>query len=253
MTLPDVRSELLALASFYGVDRDAVDSVLDSLGAQLDEYAEIVLCEEGFELITAGHGRSVFESFAQTVRCRGASDRVIAAFRLVHEALPDRIVALKLCLGGEPDAPSCYVRTMVGLSAGVSLLSGLEEVGLHCAALTERLRQSSTLYGVGFSGRETLRLKTYTLSVDEMTTGFTSHRIDVKGLHDFPKRYEREVGWSSIRRSSSKWARVLDFAARELGYREAGHVGTWTRADAASTFKVYVERIGAIPTELHRV
>ena len=250
MSTPDARGELGKLASLYGVDGAAIAALIESLGPQLDEYAEIVLCEDGFEVITAGRGRRVFESFARTARVWGACERVGAAFGVLHRALQDRTMALKVELGDDSEGPSCYVRTKIALAEGIALLESFEEVAPHGLALAARLQTNSTLYGVGLTGRESLRVKTYTLSVGETPTGFTSHRIDERGLHLSPKQYDRKVVWSAIDRPSPKWERILDFAARELGYGEAGHVGTWRRTDAPSTFKVYVERIGAIATEL---
>jgi hypothetical protein len=211
--------ELRALGAFYGT---AVDGVLLRHGAALDRYAEWVLGRDGFALVTLGDAASLAAEGSATAAARflGAAARFPAAI-LGAKIDPRR-----------HDEPTLYVRTVCPWDDGIAWLSRALELDLS------RVPPARTLYGLGFQGEI---VKTYSLAGD----GFVSWRLDRGGLLGEHKEYRAEVEWSAIRWPDARWAQVGDLG-RALGFRTAGHVGT---SSGSGELKVYVERVGAIPTD----
>ena len=106
---------------------------------------------------------------------------------------------------------------------------------LWCNARTP----ARTLYGLGFTmcGAE-LRVKTYVLDDVAGHVGFRSVRATAHGVEDDDRLYEAEAPISTT-------SPVARRAANVLGVNVLGHVARSARRGT----KVYVERIGAIPTD----
>ena len=123
-----------------------------------------------------------------------------------------------------------YVRPTCAWSDGVAFLAAH---GIDASAVPG----ARTLYGLGFQGDV---VKTYALTPD----GFVSWRIDASGLREDSKLYRAEVAWDELDWPDARWARI-GALGRELGFARAHHLGE----SSAGERKLYVERIGGIPTD----
>jgi hypothetical protein len=209
--------ELVAIGAFYGVD---VDRVIAQHGPALARYAEWVLARDSFALVTLGT--------ADTLALLGSG---LAGARLLAAAArwPDAITGIKLDPSGREE-PTLYIRPVCPWAEGHRWLVG--ELG----AIADRIPPARTLYGLGFQGDI---VKTYAL----VDGGFVSHRICGDQLREH-KAYRADVAWHAIAWPDSRWA-AIGALGRALGFRTAGHVGETESGER----KLYIERVGAIPTD----
>lgn len=213
-----VVEELAALGAFYGV---AVDDFITVHGPALTRYAEWVLARDAFAVVTLGEAATLARLGSPTSASRLCS----AAARW-----PDAITGIKLDPTGREE-PTLYVRTLCPWTEGIAWLE--REVGV----IATRLPPSRTLYGLGFQGDI---VKTYALAPD----GFVSFRIAGEQLQREHKDYRADVAWDAIDWPDSRWTAVATLG-RALGFRTAGHVGESSGGER----KIYVERVGGIPTD----
>lgn len=221
---PGIRApaeELRALAQVYGLDCEARIAQIEPW---LGRYAEWVLGRESLAVVTLAPP----EVLAMWAGGGAATERLLEAAR----RWPAAITGIKLDLGGL-EAPTLYVRTMTPWAEGLFWLlqRGLPALEVPAAR---------TLYGLGFQGEV---VKTYSLAPD----GFVSWRLDRLGCHPEHKTYKAEVPWRELRWPDERWASI-GALGEALGFAVAGHVGE--RSDTLER-KVYVERVGGIPTD-HR-
>jgi hypothetical protein len=250
-----VRGEVRRLARHQGIAAAEVERALAALAPHLDAYAEIVLTERGFELITGGLGRATARRLATLACLFGAPLATAAPFLRCEAAFPDRMLGLKLCFGPGAAAPSLYLRTRAPLDAALAFLATLDETAAAVDALRAALGSSRVLYGLGFFGASgELGVKTYTIddvpALDgRATPGFVSYRVVAGSLVAEHKRYLPHVPWDRIVPPTPRWQALCRLAARELGYETAGHFAITEQAGRAPVLKLYVERIGAVPTD----
>ncbi len=216
-------AELRALGAFYGVD---VEPVLATHGPSLARYTEWVLARDSFALVTLADAASI----ARLAASHGDALRTAARTRFLAAAKrwPDAITGIKLDPSGHED-PTLYIRPLCPWADGLAWLA-------RDIIDPARIPPARTLYGLGFQGDI---VKTYAL-VDE---GFVSYRIRGDELREH-KEYRADVAWDAIEWPDARWA-AIGTLGRSLGFRVAGHVG----ATASGERKIYVERVGAIPTD----
>lgn len=264
-----VEDEARRLNRFFGLSARALDRVLDEIRPWLARYAEVVITESGFELITGGRGPDAQRAMANVGHRRGLPASVTALFRSLADLDNEAMCGLKIPFGSADAAPTLYVRCMLDLDVARATLedalASAPDLELDLEELASALAGNHVLYGVGltFSAADGLILKTYTLrnlddSFHEQTgtgaaPGFLSLRFCRRGLHEEHKRYLPEVGLHELELADPGWARTLDMLRGELGYDVAGHVGRNSVGDTPGPYKIYVERIGAIPTDARRV
>lgn len=259
-----VARELSAVAGFYGAPEDLVGALAPWLGS----YAEIVLGETGFEVLTGGKGCA--EGLASAAAGFAASAASIDRFRECDATFPGRMLGLKVDVGaGRGASPSVtlYVRTLAEIGATLSFLDG---VGCAPVGLAERLAPARTVYGLGFFSRgRDAGVKTYTvtdlteapfravlagLQLSWPRPGFTSHRVaDSVVLHE-TKLYLPDVDVGTLEAATPRWREILAFAP---GVFAPGTgtctctVGITARPSGPPEMKLYVERVGAIPNDFH--
>jgi len=231
---PDPLEDVRRVARAYGLD---VEPLLALLAPFLPSYLELALDDGGFEIITGGRG--VARELASAAASLGLEAPARDAFLLAASRAPEVMVGLKVDAARRAP-PTLYHRAMLPLGEGLALL-GEEGLPEHVReALAHRLAPAQTLYGLGFStAGGALRVKTYVLGDVAGRVGFRSVRATAAGVEIDERVYEanadaRATGLGCARR-----------AERALGASVLGHVG---RSPARGA-KVYVERVGAIPTD----
>lgn len=246
ITATQVLSEIEDLAAVQGLDRAAVQAAVQPLAAHLGRYAELVLTETGLEVITGGRGVPL--SLAAIARQHGIHERAIESFLDIAARYPATMHGVKVVLDAAPQSPSLYIRLRIPATEGAHWLHHLPEVRPHLDALTAQWGALGVLYGLGFTGTRALTVKSYVLGfldhVGSVDLGFISHRIGTDGLSPVSKRYRPDVPWDALAVTSPGLARIARFAEETLGYQIANHFGQ--RDDE---LKIYVERIGSIPTD----
>jgi hypothetical protein len=210
--------ELSALGAFYGVP---VDHLLAAHGPALARYAEWVLARDSFALVTLGTP----EALARLGHSIAGARFLAAAARW-----PAAVAGIKLDPTGYEE-PTLYLRTLCPWSEAVAWLEAA--IGPAASAIPA----SRTAYGLGFQGD---RVKTYALAPD----GFVSYRLTDQGLCVEHKDYRADVAWNDIPWPDPRWS-AIGALGRSLGFEVAGHVGDSSSGER----KVYVERVGGIPTD----
>lgn len=232
---PEPLEDVRRVARGYGLE---VEPLLALLAPFLASYLEIALDGGGFEIITGGRG--VARELAGAAAALGLEAPARDAFLLAASRAPEVMVGLKVDAAGR-SPPTLYHRAMLPLGEGLALLG---DVGLPIhvrGALAGRLAPARTLYGLGFStAAGALRVKTYVLDDVDGRVGFRSVRATAAGVEVDERVYEANA---DARAAELGCARR---AERALGVSVLGHVA---RSPARGA-KVYVERVGAIPTDI---
>jgi hypothetical protein len=249
----NITRELGALVDFYGANHDFIDR----LAPWLDRYAEVVLAESGFEVLTGGMGGAA--ELAKTATEFGASSTSIHRFRECDAAFPGRMLGLKVdpIAGGT----TLYVRSFAPLSATLTFLERI-------ACPPVDLAPAKMVYGLGFFSRAgESGVKTYT--VTDLTEapfrtnvgsldlsgrlswprpGFISHRITSSVVLDETKVYLPDVEIGALTAITPRWREILSLMT---GLFSDGTctVGIEARPSSPPETKVYVERVGAIPND----
>jgi hypothetical protein len=258
-----VIAEVRTIAGFHALEKAPAEELLRHVTPHLERYAELVLCVDGLEVVTGGDGPGIAASLASIAASQGASEHTTAEFERGARAFPGSVLGLKVGLGPKARRPTLYVRAKTGLARGLDFLRGDPDRARALPELEAAFRRdgTSTLYGLGFLDTELGPLvKTYTiadvpadpvLGQGPTLPGFVSYRLGRVRLSREVKRYLPELDWSELRRHlpSLRWRAIADFAERELGWTRAGHLGVVREDDGHAELKVYVERIGAIPTD----
>jgi hypothetical protein len=256
-----VIEELVALGHFYGRGADrTMREVIGSVAPHLPRYAEIVLAEEGFEIVTGGIGDS--GALARVAARHALSLRATEIFDAFVQAMPDRMVGLKLPVSARrvptpTPTPTLYVRAMIPCAEAERLCASMPALRGFAPALAGALRGHDTLYGIGVCdvGGD-VALKTYAIEDVAIgatrAPGFVSYRITGSGVLRETKRYLPDVELGAAVLPSARWRKIVSFAESRLGWTRAGHFGVVDRPGEPPELKLYVERIGAIPTDFSK-
>jgi hypothetical protein len=257
-----VRGEIEELIAFYGLDRAAVGRVIDDLAPHLERYAEIALTARGFEILTGGKGARARAALADVARRHGAIDPVVDAFVACDAAFPGRMLGLKVCFGPGASAPTLYHRMMASKEEAFAFLATLPSAAPAIPALRAALARNRKVYGLAFiPAAGEVGLKLYTIgdvrsdlggeasAGPASEPGFVSYRIARGRAQVEIKRYLTDVGWDQVRVDGDRWPRVVAFARGSLGYEKAAYLGVLEVEGRIPEMKLYVERIGAIPTD----
>ncbi|GAC1394813.1 MAG: hypothetical protein NVSMB47_04630 [Polyangiales bacterium] len=251
ITTADVIAEARALGALRGVSGDPFERALTALEVHFQRYAELVVTESGIELITGGVGPSAGNALASIAVEHGASPAATRAFLACAQAFGARMLGLKLCFGSRPSTPTLYVRLRAPKSETMRFLAEIEEVAPALPALECALVDNDTIYGLGFFDRDgALALKTYslagvTLDGSAVRPGFVSFRVAGGQIARDVKRYLPDLRWDQLPVALPGVDQVMARVACE----RVGHVGVVESEGRAPEVKLYLERIGAIPTD----
>jgi hypothetical protein len=220
----DPEADIRRVAREYGLD---AEEQLERVRPFLGDYLELVFADDHFEIVTGGRGCAM--QLARASRLGPARD----AFLFTDRRFPGAMLGLKLAVGADTP-PTLYHRSLLPLTHAFEHLETLTQ-GAH--ALGSTLTGNATLYGLGFTEVScALRIKTYVLDHTAPELGFRSVRLGPLGPEHDVRSYTPEIGSDSI---------AAIHARRALGVTRFGHVAH----SPARTTKVYVERVGAIPTD----
>lgn len=249
----DVIAEARALAAWKGVPSEELERALVVLTPLLGGYAELVVAERGIEIITGGVGASVAEELAAIAASSGAPAATREAFLACAAAFPSVMLGVKVCLGaprGPFAPPTLYVRTLAPRERVLGFLATIPEIAPALDALRAALAESATIYGLGFSSQgNALATKTYTIGEvaplgAEARPGFVSFRVVRGTLSKETKRYLPDLAWHDV----PAWAKGAAEVKSLVGCDRVGHLGVIEGSEGAQV-KLYLERIGAIPSD----
>ncbi len=245
-----VVDEIRALAALKGVTGPALESALAKLAPLLEVYAELVVTEGGIEIITGGVGERAALALAELARQAGAQSE--ASFLACARRFPERMLGLKICFGDEASWPTLYVRTLAARSEVLAFIATLADHAVAVPALESALAENNVLYGVGFSttaNGEPL-LKTYSLADvsalgSRAKPGFVSYRAVGGDVVREVKRYLPDLAWGELPAGFGyEQVRAL------VGCDRVGHLGVVESLGAAPRVKLYLERVGAIASDM---
>ena len=248
-------TEISAISAYYGLPETAIQQTAKPLATYFEHYWEMVFSETSFELITAGTGTAFVEKISQAARQQGLSEETIALFRSCQQTFPDAICGLKFCFAADRQPePTLYVRTKTNVPEVLTFLGQNHSI-LTVKLLQQALSHSKILYGLGFSEKQgQLYLKTYTIEAikgenSTETTGFVSHRLWNGQVDREHKAYLPEVSLYSFAPEEAGLKKLQQFLLHEMNYATAGHLGMLYQNGKLTETKIYVERVGGIPTD----
>ena len=257
-----VLSEVRAIAEFQNVDRAELERALGELMPHLNQYAELSLTERGVEILTGSKGEGAARSLSEIARRHGGLDSVAEAFLACDALFPGRMLGLKLCFGPDASPPSLYHRTMTPKSEALDFLASVPELANAITTLGPALEESRTVYALGFIPvRGEVGLKVYTIGDvranlggqpfggARTVDGFVSYRVSKGITRPEIKRYLTDTAWERVAAKGARWPALIRFVKDALGYERAAYLGLLESEGAAPELKLYIERIGAIPTE----
>jgi hypothetical protein len=256
LTADEVARELSALAAFYGVE----DHFVGALAPWLGSYAELVLAETGFEILTGGKGCA--EELARAAAGFEASAVSIDRFRMCDATFPGRMLGLKVDIGaGGGTSVTLYIRLLAELRTALTFL---RRIGCAPVGFLECLAPARTVYGLGFFSRGAdSGIKTYTvtdlteapfravlgdLDLSWPRPGFISHRIADSVMLSETKVYLPDVNVDALRATTPRWREILSCMPGLLAANTCT-VGISARPSAPPELKLYVDRVGAVPNE----
>lgn len=247
--------EITAIANNYGLNQEAIISTIQPVKTWFESYWEMVFAVNNFELITAGNGSDFAQKVAVVALNQGLSETTVSFFQQCCAAFPEAIFGLKLCFSRTGKvAPTIYVRTKSAIQPGFDFLNQVlstAEMEIMQAALSK----NNTLYGLGFSEKNgQLYLKTYTIEDVETAghktiPGFVSHRLHGHQLSKEHKTYLPEVSLKEFCPEDIPLKDLRDFLLFRMQYMQAGHIGMLYKNGQLAEYKIYVERVGGIPTD----
>jgi hypothetical protein len=244
----DVAAELDALGVHYGC-ADAVRHFVERARPWLAGYAEVVLGEDSFEVVTGGVGASAVSAMAGL----GAalSDETRAHFAAAAARFSGVMVGVKVGFGVAV-SPTLYLRCKCPVDDALAFVAS--DFGEGAAAeLAVVFANNDVCYGFGFVDADdgTAALKTYAL-VRGAGRQFVSWRLKGGRLQAEHKLYDADVAIDAVSQLSRKWCDHVDFFTHTLHWRVASNLGR-VEGGSGRAVKVYVERIGAIATDVEAV
>jgi len=63
------------------------------------------------------------------------------------------------------------------------------------------------------------------------------------------KYHLTNVSWDEVSFPSSQWQKLADFAKNNMKYQEMSYFGVLEQPEGPPDLKLYIERVGAIPTQ----
>lgn len=251
---PPKLSALAVAPALYPPLASRIKQAADDFAPHLADYAEFVFGEDAFELITGGCGPEKAQALAELAAYYGLHPRAVAAFEALAAHYPDAMLGLKLAIEAGPTVPTLYVRTKTSTAAVLPLLQSIisEE---ESESLRQTLAHSSVLYGVGFTGRAAVVLKTYIIQdlqaffpaqVRQPTPGFVSYRIAGGAVQPDCKYYLPDVDLATWAPPTARLATIRQALLAAPDLRVAGNIGVHSGTNA---YKIYVEQVGAIATD----
>ena len=251
----DVVAEVLWLAQHRHVPLHDVRATLEQVRPWLSSYAEWVLTEDGFEIITGGVGPRARQAVCDIAASAGLSSSSVRFFRAVAEACPDVMVGVKVPFTSShsaPTSPTAYVRTALAKDDARQVLKrAAARAGwsFQPGDVVDEHPSCDTLYGIGVVDDDGApMLKTYVLQEVGDDVAFVSLRLNAAGLHHAHKEYAADVEVKTLQ-ASPLWGAALTWMQGALGIDTVGHVGREVCAHRADRWKIYVERIGRIATD----
>ncbi len=241
-THASVDDELRALAAFYCVQDQLAENVeLSRLAAT---YCEVALTAGIFEVIVGGAHEE--RALAALATKRGLSPRAAEIFLKLAKAHPGVMLGAKFAFGrGLLPEPTLYVRTKAPRDQVLDVvLAACPEIARFEQEVRAQLADVNCLYGIGMSALgEHVLLKTYTLHENVLgRVGFRSLRVTPEGI--LPESREYVPGASLADVPAQAFLRNI---VREVfGVDRVSH---WAFSPSREP-KLYVERVGAIATDL---
>lgn len=230
--LPDPVGDVRRVAAEYGLD---ASREVASLGGFFESYLELALTEGGFEIITGGVGCA--HALAEAARDHGLGAEAREAFLRTDLRFPGAMLGLKVAVGLSAK-PTLYHRTMTPVEDALAHLRTLAPLAPFTVDLARAVGNAKTLYGLGFTEvRGAMRLKTYVLGNVDGSVGFRSVRVGPEGVEPDVREYVPDAPGDD--------ATLAGIAGRALDVRVFGHAA---RSEGRAP-KLYVERVGAIPTD----
>lgn len=236
---PDaIATELTRLATFYGCE-DACQRVITTF--DLGHYVEIVLHENGFEVVTGGVGREA-ELIAEA-RALGFPVEVVDAFQQCAGRFPQKMVYSKVALGPDPAQPTMYLGLIEPWEVVIPFLGTLPGLGGASEALARHTAERRICYMLAFSKEGAdLVVKMYHLAPrpaggEKSAPFLISRRLRAGQARPAQKEYTAGVTWDDLP-AGGRWPAVAS-----LGQSLFGDAYALVRSDDANGgVKLYVFR-----------
>lgn len=244
--------ELLTLGGFYGVDEHQLRSIVNHL--RLDVYTEIVLKENGLEVVTGGERRdAVLQDLVAKLQ---PDDELARTFDALARRFPGmmRYVKFDLTSGG---GVSLYSMLVEPWEEVFDFLAHIPSIRPALGELRSLISASPTCLILGMrrardSGE--LMLKTYHLAERRSGEAFKptliSHGLSAGAVLPDIKYYTAGITWEQAR-FDDRWSRIIDFAAPIFGNGYLLMAGERRDGRRAAEMKLYVFRRDSRETGYH--
>ena len=235
-----IKAELRRLSGLYGLQRSEVEARLDHLDT--GKYAEIVLAQDGFEVVVGGLGQEM--ALLDLGRRLDFPAPLLDAFARCSGRLRGKMLYTKIPFGVSA-GPSMYFCTIEPWPLIFEALAAVAGVGHVLPELQERVAGNPICFLLGFTCRHddpAVTVKTYHLldrrvGNPEAPT-LVSYRLGPAGLCAETKEYAMNVSWP---RARGRWGRIAAGARAIFGDSHAMMAG-YTLPRSARGTKHYIFR-----------
>jgi hypothetical protein len=240
------------ICGYYQVEEGRVRSKLEPLAAHFQNYCEMAFSTDGFEFITTGTGIDFMNEVSRYALSCGLSVETVNLFAKCFEQFPDAHLGIKFSFGEKMVLPTIYVRSMTRIDKSFDFLQK------HIAdieSLKEAMHENQIMYGLGFTEKQGQPyIKTYSINSletghDKTQLGFISHRLQAGKLLNEYKTYLPDIALPQIYEDYPSIRQLTEFLIHDMKYKIAGHIGAFYQDDKISSYKIYIEKIGGIPTD----
>lgn len=243
-TAERIYNELLQLAEYYQIRDTQFENTLAK--TDLSHYVEIVLLQDGFELVVGGTDRE--QELLEWARAMHFPAKIIEAFQQCTQLLPHKMLYSKICFGKKNTPPSLYLCPIEPWDKLLPFLQSLTEIAEGANELRDITNKREICFLCGFTTdqQDNLVVKVYHLSDRQFNLPkpqhfLTSLRLSNGKLHDEVKTYTTNISWD-YQLEKTDWTKVVTFARSLFGDRYQQMLGELTDPSGRQAFKIYLFR-----------
>jgi len=252
----ELREKLLSLATFYRAEPEIVNKLLGSLYLFLDDYVELGLEKDRFNIVAGTDFSNGEDSFIGFAREAGLSQTTTSRFMKSLEAFPEGMKGAKIRFLPRKKIQAHFFKRI--LSPKANVLNFLRDLGVHAKALNQlhrRINHDGEICGLNFYD-SSYDLGITVVSIDDISRhfpdlrdekevpGIAYHRLQSDSLYTTAKQFTDKKPVDRLPQIHAKWKKIINLCNRTFEVDLPRCLGKLHSPEAASQLKMYLEICG---------